>query len=368
MAQLENFLEKFESILDDKNFDPANFHYGKLKFSLQEDWGTAYKHFNENIISSVLDIDLENLGCLCAYAIKSKNKAFLSWCLYKLTEIVNSTTSSNLNEAPTLDELNNDYVMLLVWFLRKVFYIQETQPSDCIFHHEFRLLEKDKFSFNLSAASSNDIVDHTFVKFVPFASKTDTRMLATNKAFIESYQEIITSKDSKKISQSEPLNFPDKFESLWNESQNPKQVLLLLLQDYVKLPYASASTHIDRFFRVIYGQWNQHHVSTVRAMLISNSLETIFYLPPTFDSLEYLLEGLRNRLILERETINPAGTLAKIITFVQDKAGKQIINIDELNQAIINNKKQNLFSRIEPNPHEVDVRNAVKYIKQQLVK
>ncbi|KTC76008.1 hypothetical protein Lbir_0077 [Legionella birminghamensis] len=141
--------------------------------------------------------------------------------------------------------------------------------------------------------------------------------------------------------QSKYEQYEEIFSSLDND---PLSLFLNLMTDYIQFETSRTSSLRERFFRVVSGKWNQHHVETVKGLILSNFLHTI---PKPNLDIEFLLEGLRSRLLSAGQNVNPEGTLAQIINFTQLKLHQEVINIDELNCAISKNKENNLSAASE---------------------
>lgn len=374
---MRDIIAKLEAKLNANSDAKSVRHFNKDGKLINEiplnDSRAMYQSFYKNGISGIsYEFDVTELGEFCVQAFtlrdKDKDRELLSWCLCKLLEEAHMIRFKHKEMDININGiLRNPKVILLLWFLHKVFNFKDGQPSDCIFKWELGKVNQDRFHFfgDKKKFSHLQIMRETFAKFLPYASKIDTCMLANRMDFYSAYEKVTSiSNHDAQIRPENNLIFPKKFEDTWQSCENePIHTLCLLLQDYVQLPWASASPHTDRFLRFFTGRWNQHHVPIVRELLKLNSVETIFMLPSDFKCLEYLLEGLRHRLILDRQTVNPVGTLASIITFIQNKANCQVINIEELNQAISNNKNHNLLRPIQPNEHEQYVESAVNEVR-----
>jgi hypothetical protein len=350
-------MKEFLKSLEDQLQKPSNFfetisiNNGEINLKDDSD-NLLYQQFGKNKISSSEVFKnashqekLKKISDYIVFAIKSRNRTLVSWCLLKLLEeiqlasrtIVLTHDLRSLNKSIETEVLPNDFTILYLWYMHKLFHSENDRPSDQLLAHLIRPgMRKyfiDHFSDELTAL-------HKIL--LPYASKIDTIIIAQDRPFAEVYR------DHLSINSTLPkIKYQSKFEQYEKiftiSKDEPIQCFLYLIADYLKFENSLTSPLRERFFRVISGQWNQHHNETVKGLINSNSYHSI----PKFGlEIEFLLEGLRSRLLSAGKKINPDGTLAQIINFTQLKLRQEVINIDELNDAISRNKENNLHYQL----------------------
>ncbi|RMX17926.1 hypothetical protein EAS68_09845 [Legionella jordanis] len=132
-------------------------------------------------------------------------------------------------------------------------------------------------------------------------------------------------------------NYPPRYTHLWVHARMLDQTIrqseplkdyysaLNLLKDYVKI-----SDNWPCFFSEVYlfitGHWNRHHTSSVKKTLIAVAKSPE-------QSVEIIIAKLTEALLESQESINPQGSLARRLLFIQEQTGITI-NLDELNEQI----------------------------------
>jgi Domain of unknown function (DUF5617) len=119
---------------------------------------------------------------------------------------------------------------------------------------------------------------------------------------------------------------PASYEKLSIEKDDYEKVISIL-SDYCKSQGKSSSIlgMLNRFFS---GHWNRHHTDAVQTVLNEASL--------CKDTPSSLLKKLKEKLITAGNPLNPSGSLARRIEFLQTKRGLNVIDIDDLNTKIGN--------------------------------
>ncbi|MFC3907991.1 DUF5617 domain-containing protein [Legionella dresdenensis] len=123
--------------------------------------------------------------------------------------------------------------------------------------------------------------------------------------------------------------YPETYHELWASGSDFNSAIHLF-KDYIKAPSPQTYRITSFFTRVFTGHWNRHHITTVRDMLdgcYSNKAES----PKDVDG---LLKALKQALIEAKEPINPEGSLARRIAYIQGKTGKNVIDVAEVNDRI----------------------------------
>ncbi|ASQ46832.1 DUF5617 domain-containing protein [Legionella clemsonensis] len=133
--------------------------------------------------------------------------------------------------------------------------------------------------------------------------------------------------------------FPKSYETMWAKGRDEKKFsvpvdqsfkdyhsAVALLGDYCKsVPY-----YYPNFFSSLKlactGHWNRHHIDAVKLVV------TEFTHPQTEPSLEEmsvrnLLSKLQDSLLAEGKPLNPNGSLARRIHFIQQNSGIEVIDI-----------------------------------------
>ncbi|RMX01873.1 DUF5617 domain-containing protein [Legionella jordanis] len=127
-------------------------------------------------------------------------------------------------------------------------------------------------------------------------------------------------------------SFPKSYQQIWSRRGDQSNAVRLLLKDYSKIAHApgffeSLASSAKLFFA---GRWNRHHHQAVLATFTLKNINA---------NTEELLEALKTNLIAQGNTVNPEGSLARRLAFIELQTGHGI-NIQELNQTILNNKDQ----------------------------
>nr|WP_259637621.1 DUF5617 domain-containing protein [Legionella jordanis] len=125
-------------------------------------------------------------------------------------------------------------------------------------------------------------------------------------------------------------SFPKSYQQMWKQGSDPANAVRVLLKDYSKISGGPG------FFEnlassaklLIAGRWNRHHHQAVLATFENQGSDV-----------EDFLNALRTNLIAQGNTVNPEGSLARRLAFIELQTGHGI-NIQELNQTILNNKDQ----------------------------
>jgi hypothetical protein len=116
---------------------------------------------------------------------------------------------------------------------------------------------------------------------------------------------------------------PSSYEKLASSEQIVGRVGTVILRDYCKNSGDSLIWgKLGRFFTF---HWNRNHVDAVQKTLKRCAAES---------DTKALLIALKSQLIASGNTLNPHGSLARRIEFLQKKAGIAVIDIDNLNLEI----------------------------------
>ncbi|MDP3267555.1 MAG: DUF5617 domain-containing protein [Legionella sp.] len=133
--------------------------------------------------------------------------------------------------------------------------------------------------------------------------------------------------------------FKNIYSYLWNHD-SPHVSIKNVLNDYCKCSnnnYAGFFSSSISFLKLaVTGHWNRHHIDTVKQVL-SN---------PNNQAPDDFLIDLKCKLINNKQLINPNGSLAKRIKFIQQKLGdahSNTIDIDEINDEIKRTQKKFLI-------------------------
>jgi Domain of unknown function (DUF5617) len=128
---------------------------------------------------------------------------------------------------------------------------------------------------------------------------------------------------------------PASYEKLANSQSTTKntgyEMGISILSDYCK-NQGNCSPILGKLQRFFSGHWNRHHTDVVQELLnkAASSKDTI---NPVF-----LLNELKDKLIRAGNPLNPSGSLARRILFLQTKLDINIIDINQLNLQIEQNK------------------------------
>lgn len=131
--------------------------------------------------------------------------------------------------------------------------------------------------------------------------------------------------------------FPSSYEKIFSkgygdlsDKDNPKHSgLISMFGDYCghKIYYLKGFEKLDLFF---HGHWNRHHVDTVQRVMNKYDSHGL----KEANNIVGFLNDLKLKLIEAKEEINPKGSLARRIAYVQRKIGQDIIDVDQINDEI----------------------------------
>ncbi|MBA3535027.1 MAG: DUF5617 domain-containing protein [Tatlockia sp.] len=124
--------------------------------------------------------------------------------------------------------------------------------------------------------------------------------------------------------------FSSGFGDLRNQNDLKHSGLISIFGDYCghKIYWLKGWEKLDL---IMHGHWNRHHVDTVQSVMNK-------YDPAGLnvgDDVPGFLNDLKLKLIEAGEEINPKGSLARRIAYVQGKIGQDIIDINEINDEIL---------------------------------
>ncbi|KTC72553.1 hypothetical protein Lbir_1328 [Legionella birminghamensis] len=101
---------------------------------------------------------LKNIGQYTVFAIKSQNRHLLSWCLFKLLEQIHFASFSLAGSpirivSKDLDKevLPNNFTVLYLWYLHKLFHLENNLPCDEILKSAMVSINTKNFSDELES-------------------------------------------------------------------------------------------------------------------------------------------------------------------------------------------------------------------------
>lgn len=127
--------------------------------------------------------------------------------------------------------------------------------------------------------------------------------------------------------------FPQSYHNIWKAEPGASDAAKSLLKDYSKVSngvgfFASLQSTAKL---LVTGHWGRNHHDAVLATLKEG-----------YNNENNILSTLEEKLIEQGKPVNPKGSLAKRINFIQEKIGEKIIDIEELNRTIKENSNEKL--------------------------
>jgi Domain of unknown function (DUF5617) len=130
---------------------------------------------------------------------------------------------------------------------------------------------------------------------------------------------------------------PASYEKLYNEatiqSKTKFEKGISILRDYCKTQ-GTSSLILGKLHLFFSGHWDRHHTDIVKELLDDVFCKAKKGKVNTAGSAEPILVELKAKLIKADNTLNPCGSLARRIEFIQKKQKLCVIDIDDLNSAI----------------------------------
>jgi Domain of unknown function (DUF5617) len=135
---------------------------------------------------------------------------------------------------------------------------------------------------------------------------------------------------------------PASYEKLAN-SQSGYEIGISILSDYCK-NQGTCSPILGKLQRFFSGHWNRHHTDVVQELLNKASSKVTNeggVITTTSETAESLLKELEEKLLTAGNPLNPSGSLARRILFLQTKLELNVIDIPSLNAQIKERARNN---------------------------
>ncbi|MDI9819556.1 MULTISPECIES: DUF5617 domain-containing protein [unclassified Legionella] len=132
--------------------------------------------------------------------------------------------------------------------------------------------------------------------------------------------------------------FPASYKKIWEQGRSPERYLLSdSLKDYysaleILKDYCKGDSKFFSSIKLLFTHCNRHHTEAVRELFKICNTQTKF--SPGYMSVVLLLKELEQALIEKSERVDPKGSLARRILFIQQQSGVNIISIKALNKRI----------------------------------